>query len=73
MASRTSYNLLDSLAVSYIPEGRHKYLHVDSREVWVDIMSGLIKKGFIQPKKPMLAKCAKNWEFMLITKLSILN
>ena len=69
----TKYELLNSLAERFIPEGVHKYLHVDSRELWVDIMTGLIEKGFVKLKMPVLAKCAINWEFMLVTKLSILN
>ena len=73
MISPTKYEILDSLAVRYIPEGRHKCLHVNSRELWVDIMTGLIEKGFVKLKMPVLAKCAINWEFMLVTKLSILN
>lgn len=69
----TKYELLNSLAERYIPEGVHKYLHVDSREMWISIMAGLIEKGFIKPKVSVIAKCAINWEFMLVTKLSILN
>lgn len=73
MANYVTYEILDALAVRYIPEGKHKYLHVNSREVWIDVMVRLIEKGFIKSKVSVLAKCAKNWEFMLTTKLSILN
>lgn len=69
----TKYELLNSLAERYIPEGVHKYLHVDSREMWISIMAGLIEKGFIKPKVSVIAKCAINWEVLLTIKLSTLN
>lgn len=73
MASSLVYEALDSLADRYIPSGKHKYLHVNSREVWVDLMTSLIDKGYIQAKLTVLKKYAVNWEVILVQKLSIQN
>ena len=49
MVDKVTYEILDTLAERYIPEGIHRILHVDSREMWIDLMIALIesKKKFI--------------------------
>ena len=73
MASSLLYEALDSLAERYIPSGKHKYLHVDAREMWVDLMTSLLDKGYIPAKLTVLKKYAVNWETLLVHKLSIQN
>lgn len=65
--------LLDTLAEKHIPKGKHKLLHVDSREVWKDLMVTLIESRLIQMKVSILTKCAISWEALLVQKLSIQN
>jgi len=65
--------LLDSLAERYIPEGRHKTLYVNSREVWKELMINLIESESISPKLSLISKCAISWESLLIQKISIQN
>jgi hypothetical protein len=65
--------LLDSLAERYIPVGRHKYLYVNSREMWKDIMIALIESESISPRLSIMSKCAISWEALLVQKLSIQN
>lgn len=65
--------LLDNLAEKYIPEGRHTLLHVNSREVWKEIMLGLLESKSIRFKLSLLTKCAINWESLLVQKISIQN
>lgn len=73
MVEDVIYETLDKLAEKYIPEGRHRMLHVNSREVWIMIMVGLIENKSIRAKLSLLTKCAVNWELLLIQKLSIQN
>ncbi len=73
MISSVVYELLDTLAERHIPEGKHKYLHVYSREAWVDLMTDLVEKDLIQTRLSTLTKCAIHWETLLVHKLSILN
>lgn len=65
--------MLDTLAEQHIPEGKHKLLHVNSRETWKDLMVGLLKDGVISKKASIFTKCAIGWELLLIQKLSIQN
>lgn len=73
MTNDTTYEILDTLAVRYIPEGRHKYLHVDSRDAWISLMCSMLERGSIRFKISTLAKCAIYWEDLLVHKLSMLN
>jgi hypothetical protein len=73
MVEQTIYEVLDTLAEKHIPEGRHKILHVNSREAWVDLMSELIDSGAIRRKLSILTKCAISWELLLVQKISIQN
>jgi hypothetical protein len=73
MISSLLYDALDSLAERYIPEGKHKLLHVDSRESWRELMINLIEKDRSKARVSVLAKCAIHWETLLINKLSIQN
>lgn len=73
MVSQVIYETLEELAERYIPEGKHKLLHVDSREVWLKIMINLVKKGVIGKKLSVFTKCAVNWEILLIQRISIQN
>jgi hypothetical protein len=73
MLQQTLYETLEDLAERYIPEGTHRLLHVDSRNAWTDLMVDLIENGRVSKKLSFLAKCAINWEALLIQKISIQN
>lgn len=73
MTDRVTYEVLDNLAERFIPEGTHELLHVDSREMWRDIMITLLESGLIQKKLSTITKCAISWEAILVHKLSIQN
>ena len=69
----STYQFLDVLAEQYIPEGKHKLLHIDSRKAWLTMMTNLIDGGFVSKKLTLLKRCAINWEAMLAQKYSIQN
>lgn len=73
MINAATYEVLDLLAEKYIPKGRHKYLHVDSRDAWISLMCSMLERGSIRFKISTLAKCAIYWEDLLVHKLSMLN
>jgi len=73
MVDKVTYEILDTLAERYIPEGIHRVLHVDSREMWIDLMITLIESKVIPMKVSIIAKCASSWEALLAQKLSIQN
>lgn len=73
MENQVIEELLDSLAERYIPEGTHKYLYVNSREVWKEIMIALIESKSIKMKLSLLTRCAVAWEAFLVQRLSIQN
>lgn len=73
MVDKVTYEILDTLAEKYIPEGIHRVLHVDSREMWIDLMVALIENSIIPIKVSTIAKCATSWEALLEQKLSIQN
>lgn len=73
MANKTTYDFLDALAEQYIPKGRHKLLHIDSRQAWLTMMTNLIDGGFVNKRLTTLKKCAINWESLLAQKYSIQN
>ena len=65
--------LLDNLAKRYIPKGKHKVLHINSRRMWKDLMVDLLESESISPKLSIISKCAISWEALLIQKISIQN
>ena len=73
MVDKVTYEVLDTLAERFIPEGIHRTLHVDSREMWRDIMISLLKSKVIERKMSIITKCAMSWESLLIQKISIQN
>jgi len=73
MLQQSLYETLEDLAERYIPEGTHKLLYIDSRRAWTDLMIELIESGKVSKKLSFLAKCAINWEALLIQKISIQN
>ena len=73
MVDKVTYEVLDTLAERYIPEGIHRVLHVDSREMWKDIMIGLLESKAIKMRVSILTRCAISWEALLIQKISIQN
>lgn len=73
MVEQLIQETLEGLAERYIPEGTHKLLHVNSREAWMDLMLELIESGSISKRLSILAKCAINWEALLVHKISIQN
>ena len=73
MINDVVYDVLDTFAGRYIPEGRHKLLHVNSREAWVDLMVDLLEKELIPVKATTIKNCAVHWEILLTHRLSLLN
>lgn len=73
MVDKVTYEVLDALAERFIPEGIHKTLHIDSREVWIDLMVSLLESEAIERKMSLITKCAISWESLLIQKISIQN
>jgi hypothetical protein len=73
MVDKVTYEILDTLAEKFIPEGIHKILHVDSRELWRDLMVSLLETKAIPRKVSTITNCAISWELLLIQKLSIQN
>jgi hypothetical protein len=73
MINKVTYEILDTLAEKFIPEGTHKLLYVNSREMWKEVMTALIESNLIEKKLSIITKCAINWETVLVHKLSIQN
>jgi hypothetical protein len=73
MINKVTYEILDTLAEKFIPEGTHKLLYVNSREMWKEVMTALIESDLIEKKLSIITKCAINWETVLVHKLSIQN
>lgn len=73
MQNQVIHEVLDNLAEKFIPEGIHELLHVDSREMWIDLMVSLIEAKVVITKPSILTKCAISWEALLVQKLSIQN
>jgi hypothetical protein len=73
MINKVTYEVLDTLAEKFIPEGTHKLLYVNSREMWKEVMTALIESDLIEKKLSIITKCAINWEAVLVHKLSIQN
>jgi hypothetical protein len=73
MEHQVIQELLDNLAELHIPEGKHKTLYINSREMWKDLMIKLLETKAIRLKMSLLTRCANSWEVLLIQKLSIQN
>lgn len=73
MVNNVIYEIIDSLAERYIPAGKHKFLHVDSREAWKDLMIVLIENKVIGKKLSTITKLAINWEELLTRKIAMYN
>jgi hypothetical protein len=73
MINKVTYEVLDTLAEKFIPEGTHKLLYVNSREMWKEVMTALIESDLIEKKLSIITKCAIKWEAVLVHKLSIQN
>jgi len=68
------HDTLDKIAEeTQIPTEIHEYLHVNSREVWVETMILLIESGQIKPVPKTIKVLAENWEDLLCRKYSNLN
>lgn len=67
------YDTLDKLAESTIPEGVHEYLHVNSRDAWVETVVSLYETKAIDLKPVVVQSLLKNWETLLFKKYSSLN
>jgi hypothetical protein len=68
------HDTLDKIAEEIqIPTEMHEYLHVNSREAWVDTMVLLIENGHIKPVPKTIKALAENWEELLCRKYSNLN
>lgn len=66
-------SVLDKIADMYVPDKNHKYLHVNTRDAWVNVITNLIYDGFIYPNKTNIVVLAKNWELLLYKHYSQLN
>ena len=64
---------LDIVAEKYIPEGKHKYLHVDSREAWVEVVVYLLDNKLVNQDMTSIKALAINWETLLVKRYSALN
>jgi hypothetical protein len=73
MLKEATYEILDNLATTYIPEGRHRLLHVNSREAWIKLMVDLLETRSVNFKMATLVKYARNWSVVLESRLSLLN
>jgi hypothetical protein len=73
MISNATHDIIQSVADQYVPDKHHPGLHVNSRDMWVKLMTDMVTKGFVKPKMVVLLKCARNWETLLTLKLSRLN
>ena len=71
--TKSTYEILDVFAEQHIPEGIHTLLHIDSRKAWLNMMTNLVEKGYIEKKLSTFKKCAVNWEALLAQKYSIQN
>jgi hypothetical protein len=67
------YDVLDEVADIKIPEGKHPLLHVNSREVWVQIMTELLEYKVIDSKYENLLIYAESWEELLYKRFSAVN
>ena len=68
------YDQLDKIAEELeIPRDIHPYLHINSREAWVDTMVGLIESKHIKPYPKVIKALGNNWEELLCRKYSNLN
>lgn len=68
------YDQLDKIAEELeIPQEIHPYLHVNSREAWVDTMVGLIENNHIKPSPKIIKIFGANWEELLCRRYSNLN
>lgn len=64
---------LETIAHSVIPEGTHKYLHVDCRKAWVDTVTDMVDKKMMPATTKNIKKLALGWETLLFIKYSSLN
>lgn len=68
------YDVLDDIADgSGIPNEMHPMLHVNPRNMWVEIMVDMLERGILNEKQDDLYEYAKFWEYMLYQRLSTLN
>jgi hypothetical protein len=75
-----TYNKLEAVANAIIPEGNHKYFHVNCREAWIKIVKEvldnkkLLKKAKVDIENyEAIAKLATNWELVLYNYYSQRN
>lgn len=73
MVEQGLYEVVYALAERYIPAGKHRLLHVDSRKVWTEIVVHQLKVKNIERKYSAIVNCAENWEALLIYKFSLQN
>jgi len=68
------HDTLDKIAEeTQIPTEIHEYLHVNSREAWVETMVGQVDTGQIKASARQIKVLADNWEDLLCRKYSNLN
>lgn len=73
MVSNSTYSMITAAAAQYVPDRRHKILHVNTYDAWVSLIVDMVDKGLLRPKMPVLLKCARHWEELLTFKYSRLN
>jgi hypothetical protein len=67
------YDVLDEVADIKIPSGMHPLLHVNSREMWVQIMTELLEYKVVDSKYETLLLYAESWEELLYKRFSSVN
>jgi hypothetical protein len=64
---------LETIAHTTIPDGNHKYLHVNSREAWVNTVLSMVESSTMDPTPKNIKKLVDGWETLLFVKYSSLN
>lgn len=67
------YDVLDEIAEVCIPNTMHKELHINPREIWIQIMSQLIEHNAIGTRYEELLAYASKWEELLYKRFSSVN
>ena len=73
MINEVLYETIETLADRYVPSSRHRWLHVNSREAWIDMMVLLLETKSVKPKLSLITKCAINWEDLLYKRACMYN
>ena len=73
MVSNATYSTITAVARLYVPDEKHDLLHINTYDAWIELIVSMVDKGYLEPKAPVLKKCARRWEELLTLKYSRLN